>query len=232
MKRGIIAYSMQYVGRKVFFAVAQQPFEHVGDSGIVNNFATLVPLIGADGEVLDPSDFRHYGLVFWMVRQHALRFADPGRLLVGKLEHAVNPGRLEYQLTPDSADVVQPSDLIEILPVEHEDVREPRDLVNVDSVIVLDHPPTSRAVGHCPRPKALGQVADAKESPAAVALGASDILVPNALFNLDRPSFQIHVFPLQAEDLRNSGAGRDAGFDNELVRVSQSRQHTRRLVER
>jgi hypothetical protein len=27
--------------------------------------------------------------------------------------------------------------------VEHEDIREPRDLVNVESVIALDHPPTS-----------------------------------------------------------------------------------------
>jgi hypothetical protein len=134
---------MEHIGKKVFLAVAQQPFEHIGESGFVNNFATLVPLLTTDGEILDPYDFRHFGMVFWMVRQHALRFADPGRLLVGKLEHAVNPGRLEYQLTPDSADVVQPSDLIEVVPVEHPDVREPRDLVNIDSVLVLDHPPTS-----------------------------------------------------------------------------------------
>jgi hypothetical protein len=101
---------MQHVGKKVFLAVAQQPFERPGESGVVNNFATLVPLLATDGEVLEPSDFRHYGMVFWLVRQHAVRFADPGRLLAGRLEHAVNPGRLEYQLAPDSADTVQPSD--------------------------------------------------------------------------------------------------------------------------
>jgi hypothetical protein len=82
-------------------------------------------------------------MVFWMVWQRASRLAEPGRLLVGKLEHTVNPGRLEYQLAPDSADAVQPSDLIEVLTVEHPDVREPRDFVNIESVIVLDHPPTS-----------------------------------------------------------------------------------------
>ena len=134
---------MEHVGKKVFLAVAQQPSERIGKSGFTNSFATLVPLLTTDGETLEPSDFRDYGMVLWMVRQHALRFADPGRLLVGKLEHAVSPGRLEYQLAPDSADVVQPSDLIEVLTVEHPDVREPRDLVNIESVLVLDHPPTS-----------------------------------------------------------------------------------------
>jgi hypothetical protein len=133
---------MEHLGKKVFLAVAQQPFERVGESGFANNFATLVPLLTTDGQVLDLADFRHYGLVFWMVRQHALRFSDPGRLIAGKLEQAVNPQRLEYQLAPDSAEVVQPSELIEILTVDHPQVREPRDLVNVESVLILDHPPT------------------------------------------------------------------------------------------
>jgi hypothetical protein len=133
---------MEHLGKKVFLAVAQQPFEHVGESGFANNFATLVPLLTTDGQALDLADFRHYGLVFWMVRPHALRFADPGRLIAGKLEPAMNPQRLEYQLVPDSAEVVQPSELIEILTIEHPQVREPRDLVNVDSVLILDHPPT------------------------------------------------------------------------------------------
>jgi hypothetical protein len=133
---------MEHLGEKVFLAVAQQPFESVGESGFVNNFATLMPLLTTDGQTLDPADFRHYGLVFWMVREHALRFADPGRLIAGKLEPAVNPQRLEYQLAPDSAEVVQPSELIEILTIDHPQVREPRDLVNVESVLILDHPPT------------------------------------------------------------------------------------------
>jgi hypothetical protein len=134
---------MEHIGKKVFLAVAQQPFEVIGESGFLNSFATLVPLLTAEGEILDPSEFRHYGMVFWMVWQRASRFAEPGRLLVGKLEHTVTPGRLEYQLAPDSADVVQPSDLIEVLTVDHPDVREPRDFVNIESVLVLDHPPTS-----------------------------------------------------------------------------------------
>lgn len=133
---------MEHLGKKIFLAVAQQPFEHVGESGITNSFATLVPLLTTDGDALDPADFKHYGLVFWMVRSQALRFADPGRLIAGRLERAVKPDRLEYQLAPDSVEVVQPSELIEILTVEHPLVSEPRDLVNVDSVLTLDHPPT------------------------------------------------------------------------------------------
>jgi|GEM_PF-6419696 Chromosome segregation ATPases len=139
---------MQHLGKKVYLAVAQQPFEYVGDAGIANTFATLVPLVAADGEVLHPSDFGEFGMVFWMVRQHALKFANPGRLIAGTLEGAVSPGRLEYQLAPYSADVVSPSDLVEVLQVEHEDVRELRDLFNVDSVILLDHPPTSLVLVH------------------------------------------------------------------------------------
>jgi hypothetical protein len=33
---------MEHLGKKVFLAVAQQPFEHVGESGFANSFATLV----------------------------------------------------------------------------------------------------------------------------------------------------------------------------------------------
>ena len=75
---------MEHIGDKVYLVVAQQPFESVRDSGFANNFATLVPLLTTEGEVLEKADFPNFGLVFWMVRQHALRFAEAGRLIVGK----------------------------------------------------------------------------------------------------------------------------------------------------
>jgi hypothetical protein len=129
-------------GKRVILAVAQLPFESTSDLGTVNSFATLVPILTMDGEALDRADFRYNGLVFWMVRQRALGFADPGRLIAGKLAKAVNPLRAEYQLSPDSSEVAQPAELIEVLTVENPQVREPRGLVNTDAVLVLDHPPT------------------------------------------------------------------------------------------
>src|ERR1017187_1770230 len=72
---------MEHLGKKAFLAVAQQPFEHVGESGFTNNFATLAPLLTTDGQALDRADFRHYGPVFWMVRHHALRFAETWSML-------------------------------------------------------------------------------------------------------------------------------------------------------
>lgn len=133
---------MEHLGKKVILAVAQLPFERPGESRTVNSFATLVPILTTDGEVLDRADFRQSGLVFWMVWQHALAFADPGRLIAGKIENAVNPLRHEYQLSPDSSEVAQPADLIEVLTVENPQVRDPRGLVNTDAVLMLDHPPT------------------------------------------------------------------------------------------
>jgi hypothetical protein len=132
---------MEHIGKRVVLAVAQQPFE-VTSGTTTNTFATLVPLMGMDGAILDRADFRRHGLVFWMVWKHALRFADPGRLIAGRLEEAVNPERSEYQLAPDSAEIAQPTDVIEILSVDNPVVRDVRDLVNTDPALLLDHAPT------------------------------------------------------------------------------------------
>jgi hypothetical protein len=82
---------MEHLGKRVILAVAQEPFEIPTDFGAVNSFATLVPVITTDGEMLPREDFRRHGLVFWLIRPHALGFADPGRLISGRLEQAIHP---------------------------------------------------------------------------------------------------------------------------------------------
>ena len=133
---------MEHVGKKVIFAVAQEPFEVAAESGSSNNFATVVPLISLSGEALQKQDFPGVGLVFWMVWPQNLRFADPGRLVSGRLENAVRRDKHHYQLVPETAEIVPPSELIEILDCEGAPIRVARDLVNSDDLINIDHPPT------------------------------------------------------------------------------------------
>ena len=133
---------MEHLGKKIILSIAQSPFEHTGESGATNVFATLVPLISASGELLDQLEFPDRGLVFWMVRGAAERYTNPGRLIAGRLESAVRKDRDHYQLAPDSVDVASPSDLIEILDFDSVALRVVRDLVNTDNTLILDHPPT------------------------------------------------------------------------------------------
>jgi hypothetical protein len=135
---------MEHLGKKIILSVAQLPFDApAGESGATNVFATLIPLISTGGQILDQNDFPNRGLVFWLVWSNAMRFADPGRLISGRVENAVRPdGKDRYQLAPDSVEIVSPSDLIEILNCEAASVQAIRDLVNIEGVLTLDHPPT------------------------------------------------------------------------------------------
>ena len=70
----------------VTLAVAQRPFETESESGIVNSFSTLRPLLFDDGRRADPVDFPHNGDVWWMIRGGVRGLAEPGRLITGVLE--------------------------------------------------------------------------------------------------------------------------------------------------
>lgn len=129
---------MEHLGKKVILSVAQQPFSS-GDSV----FATLVPLLSPGGEILNQDDFPSRGFVFWLVVDSAERYANPGRLISGRIETAVRSDRNErYQINPDSAEIVSPTDLIEVLNCDSAPVQTVRDLVNAEQVMTLDHPPT------------------------------------------------------------------------------------------
>src|SRR5712691_11850676 len=133
-------------GEKVIFAVAQMPFEHAGDSEVVNLFGTLVPVVMADGDEVDEGDFPNAGLVWWMLRAGLRGVALPGRLLKGILETArryepSDPRSQYYQVHRDSVAPVEAEDLLEIISVDQAVAQEPRDLVNGNVVAELNRPP-------------------------------------------------------------------------------------------
>lgn len=139
---------MDLSGKKVILAVGQVPFELPGDFGTNNTFCNLVPLIYPDGTPVEPDDFPNNQLVWWMLRPGTRSFADPGRLLSGRLERSRefdlhNPDRAYYQVQLDSIEVAKQDDLVEIVTVNNFDVKEPRDLINRSNVLELDHCPTS-----------------------------------------------------------------------------------------
>ena len=76
----------------------------------------------------------------------------------------------------------------------------------------------------------LDRIPDAKHAPAVLGLWAADMLVPDALFDLDRPGVQVHVLPLQAKDLGDARACGDAGFEDEFVELLHPGQHACSLV--
>ena len=56
--------------------------------------------------------------------------------------------------------------------------------------------------------------------------------MPDTLLDLDRAGIEVHVLPYQTEHLRNSRAGGDAGFDDQLYRFFQADEDPGSLVER
>jgi hypothetical protein len=190
---------MEHLGKKAILAVAQAPFDHLSESGSVNSFATLVPIMTADGELFDRSDFPQHGLVFWLVRQHLLSIASPGRLVTGRLEGALNPqAGHEYQISPDTAEIVQPSDAIEIVRVDNPAVSEPRDLVNVDSVLLLEHQPT---------PLVLVQWGGEVWGPFRTELASTQLYATKWALNLRTNRPDQKVFKIPAADMASSRFG-------------------------
>jgi len=131
--------AMKLIGSRIIVSVAQYPFELRSETGAVNTFGTLVPIMKTDGEALSAEDCPSQGLIFWLIKSPILRFAQPGRLLVATLEPAKRQEEHEYQAQPDT--IERPEDIAEILTQDVLSVQDPIDLVNKETI--LDHPPTS-----------------------------------------------------------------------------------------
>lgn len=130
------------------FVVGQAPFESPKPEAVweTNSFCSLVPLLDADGELADLADFPNCGLVWWMLRAASPSFAQPGRLVTGRLEHAhkwieSKPDSMYYQVEIQSVDPYRSG--AEILTVPTSMISGAGDLLNRRGIIVLDHPPTS-----------------------------------------------------------------------------------------
>ena len=113
---------------QLLFAVDQRPFKFQKDSGPVNRFCVLYPLMAVTGERLkaDSETFPHRGRVWWKLRDEIREdMVVPGSLWTGTLEPARGSGRGRsdddvYQVC--LRDVYPAAgDLVEILTVKEDD---------------------------------------------------------------------------------------------------------------
>lgn len=135
---------LDHVGERLVLVVAQKPFETPSATGIYHQFATLIPLINADGTRAERSEFPANGDVWWMLRPGIRGLAEPGRLLEGVLEESQQVGeaaKAHYQIVVDSVEQLRSRNYIEILDVPPERIGQPRDLVSKRGVLTSDHIP-------------------------------------------------------------------------------------------
>lgn len=129
--------NLDYLNKRVFFAVGQRPFEVQS-----NTFATLIPLLHEDGAVARPDEFAHMGDVWWMLRPQTRPFAEPGRVLVGRLQtspHHRDTKKAVYQVEVGTIEPILFDELVEVVDVPADLIRETRGMV--DARIPVDHPP-------------------------------------------------------------------------------------------
>lgn len=134
------------VGQRIIAVVAQAPFE-AGDEQL-NLFCTAKPVFMEDGALADPELFPNNGLIWWMVRSNLRPITVPGRLITGRLEFARkyevgDPVSNYFQLNVASAEPVHQDDAFEILSLEDNVIGHARDLLNLQDLVTVDHPPAN-----------------------------------------------------------------------------------------
>jgi hypothetical protein len=112
----------------LLFAVDQRPFKFQKDTGPVNRFCVLYPLMAVTGERLkaDNETFPHRGRVWWKLRDEIREdMVVPGSLWTGTLEPARGSGRgrADDDVYQVSLRDIYPAggDLVEILTVKEDD---------------------------------------------------------------------------------------------------------------
>lgn len=131
----------------IVFAVAQRPFDHSGEGSVVNTFCTLQPLMLEHGERTRATDFPNNGLVWWKLRAPSRAYAEPGTLVAGYIEQAIqyspdDYNKQLYQVVPHEIAPIGLQDAVEVYSVADNAVARARDLVNTPGLIELDHPPS------------------------------------------------------------------------------------------
>jgi hypothetical protein len=66
------------------------------------------------------------------------------------------------------------------------------------------------------------QISNTENPPTPFGFGPVQILAPQTLFDLDGSGIEIHVFPFQAQNFRNSCAGRNAGLNDQEIGLLQA----------
>ena len=131
----------------IVFAVAQRPFDHTGEGAVVNTFCTLQPLMQEQGERTRATDFPNNGLVWWKLRAPSRAYAEPGTLVAGYIEQAIqyspdDYNKQLYQVVPHEIAPIGLQDAVEVYAIADGAIGRPRDLVNTPGLIELDHPPS------------------------------------------------------------------------------------------
>ncbi len=186
------------------FAVAQLPFETPSPGGTtINVFCTLVPVWHEDWEPAMASEFPNNGLVWWKVQSWTRALAIPGRLLSARVERAPrydesDPAKQLYQVVSSDITALMPEEGMEVLTVDAQTARSPRDLMNVAGVLTCDHPPT---------PEVLVRLSDWVYGPFRTRLlPGTDGL---HRISLDPPAAQEGVQRLPASDMESAILRRD-----------------------
>lgn len=131
-------------GTEIIAAIAQQPV-WINE----NLFATVRPIAVLENDRLGPAregDYPNRGLCWWLIRGISpQREVVPGRLIVGRAEEAgqFDPEgeKDKFQFEWDSVKFGGSKNIIEIL--DGPDNFDPRDLINRENVLNIDHPPCS-----------------------------------------------------------------------------------------
>ena len=156
----------------ILLVVVQRPFEIESAGGISNAFSSFKPILHEDGRPAHDEEFPDDGYVWWMLRPKTRVLAEPGRILMGKLEKAKRaeiPGKSWYQVQVESVEPVRTEMLVEVLEAPPGWISEPIEIISRQRFLVVDHPPldqvylTGRAI--CTGPS--GRPARRKAIPAS-----------------------------------------------------------------
>jgi hypothetical protein len=117
------------IGQLALLLVAQQPF-----SSATSSFCKLLPIRYMNGGLPHSSEFKNDGEVWWMLNNRTRLFAQPGRLLVGRLEHANafdewDQTKSSIQVEIDSIREPERDELSQVLSLKPTDIDSEQDLV-------------------------------------------------------------------------------------------------------
>ena len=131
---------------RLIMVVAQQPFEVKLDQ-----FCKLAPAVYVDGTEPSPSEFPNDGEIWWMLTSRTASLAEPGRLVVGKIENAVaytedDPASSRYQAMRDSVRELEAQDGMEVLEIPGDAIDNIQELVSGSCRLNLPHRPTPRVM--------------------------------------------------------------------------------------
>jgi hypothetical protein len=127
--------SQSPIGQYALLLVAQQPFTVQSFANASeSSFCKLVPLSYLAGHPLHPSQFPNDGEVWWMLNNRTRMLAQPGRVLVGRLEHAAafdprDPTKSSVQVAVDSVRDPERDEIAQVVAVGDSEIRTEQDIV-------------------------------------------------------------------------------------------------------